>query len=407
MYRLATPRPTTATRVLRVRVKDRHKVWLSSLAREVNLVWNYCNDLQIRVFERERKLLSGFDFWPYLKGSTRGDAALLLPVQAVQETAEQFARSRKQHSKVRLAWRKSGGARRSLGWVPFKVRTIRHAHGQVYFAGRWLSLWDSWGLGGHELRAGNFSEDARGRWYLNVTVTVDVRRGAPELLPRLPAQADAIGIDLGLKELATCSDGTTVAAQRFYRNIEPALASAQRSGKKQRVKALHAKIGNRRKDFLHKLTTTMARSHHVVCVGDVNAMALARGRHAKSVLDAGWSTMRTMLRYKCADAGAWFVEVPEAGTSRMCCACGAASGPQGVEGLDVRQWTCDVCRVAHDRDVNAARNILARGVAILEEQFAAAGEARAVEAAVNEVGGLHGRSAGAGHGPPVVGIAAL
>ena len=91
------------TRVLRVRVKDRHAAWLSDLAREVNTVWNYCNDLQGRVFERERKFLSGFDFWPHLKGSTRGECALALPVQAVQETAEQYARSRKQYRKVRLA----------------------------------------------------------------------------------------------------------------------------------------------------------------------------------------------------------------------------------------------------------------------------------------------------------------
>jgi IS605 OrfB family transposase len=387
-----------STRVLRVRVKDRHVDWLSQLAREVNTVWNYCNDLQGRVFERERKFLTGYDFWPYLKGSTRGDCALQLPVQAVQETAEQYARSRKQHRKVRLAWRKSGGARRSLGWVPFKVRTIRYEHGQVYFAGRWLSVWDSWGLHAYELRAGSFSEDARGRWYLNVSV--EVKRPAQQQ----PAHVDAIGIDLGLKELAALSDGSKVAAERFYRDLEPALATAHRAAKKRRVQAIHAKIANRRKDFLHKMTTTLARRHGVICVGDVNAKALARGPHAKSVLDASWSAMRTMLRYKCADAGAWFVEVPEGGTSRMCCACGAMCGPQGVEGLSVRQWSCVVCATTHDRDVNAARNILARGLAILQEQFAAAGEARADEAAVNEIGGLHDRSVGAGHGPPAVGI---
>jgi hypothetical protein len=79
-----------------------------------------------------------------------------------------FFGPRGQH--VRLAWRKSRGVRRSLGWVPFKVRTIRYRAGQLYFAGRWLSLWDSFGLKDFELRAGNFSEDARGRWYMNVCV---------------------------------------------------------------------------------------------------------------------------------------------------------------------------------------------------------------------------------------------
>jgi putative transposase len=64
-----------------------------------------------------------------------------------------------------------------LGWIPFKVRTIRYQGGQVYFAGRWLSLWDSYGLSGFELRAGNFSEDSRGRWYLNVCVPRAQRAG--------------------------------------------------------------------------------------------------------------------------------------------------------------------------------------------------------------------------------------
>jgi hypothetical protein len=146
-----------------MRVKDKHGAWLSSLAREVNTVFNYCNELSIKMFERERRFLSGFDFWPFLKGATCGECALNLPVQAVQEIAEEYARRRRQHRKVRLAWRKSGGTRRSLGWIPFKVRTIRYCTGQVYFAGRWLSLWDSFGLQDFELRAGNFSEDARGR----------------------------------------------------------------------------------------------------------------------------------------------------------------------------------------------------------------------------------------------------
>ena len=197
--------PPIGVRVLRVRVKDKHAAWLGSLAREVNTVWNYCNELQQRVFARERKFLSGFDFWPYLKGSTKGGCALQLPVQAVQETAEQYARSRSQHRKVRLAWRKSGGARRSLGWVPFKVRTIRYQGGQVYFAGRWLSLWDSFGLGDYELRAGSFSEDARGRWYLNVSVQLPEFVG-PTVRKLGPALE--VGIDLGLKSLAALSEGS-------------------------------------------------------------------------------------------------------------------------------------------------------------------------------------------------------
>src|SRR5580704_11135275 len=97
----------TAVRVLRLRVKDKHAGWLCGLAREVNTVFNYCNELSVKVFERERRFLSGFDFWPFLKGVTRGECALHLPIQAVQEIAEEYARRRRQHQKIRLAWRKS------------------------------------------------------------------------------------------------------------------------------------------------------------------------------------------------------------------------------------------------------------------------------------------------------------
>src|SRR5579859_6007071 len=202
MYRY---RPA-AVRVLRLRVKDKHAVWLGGLAREVNTVFNYCNELSVKVFERERRFLSGFDFWPFLKGVTRGDCALHLPVQAVQEIAEEYARRRRQHRKVRLAWRRSGGARRSLGWIPFKVRTIRYRGGQVYLAGRWLSLWDSYGLGDFELRAGNFSEDSRGRWYLNIGVPrarrVGGERNKPSVGSILDRSVPSLGIDLGLTRRA-------------------------------------------------------------------------------------------------------------------------------------------------------------------------------------------------------------
>ena len=100
---------------------------------------------------------------------------------------------------MRLRWRKSRGVRRSLGWLPFKVRTIPYAHGQVCYAGQWLPLWDSYGLSDFELRAGSISEDARGRWYLNVCVE------RPDFVgPKaVPAIDESVGIDLGLKDLAT------------------------------------------------------------------------------------------------------------------------------------------------------------------------------------------------------------
>ena len=352
----------TSVRVLRVRVKDKHAAFLTRLSREVNTVWNYCNELSMKVIEREHRFLSGFDFWPYLKGATRGDDGLSLPVQTVQETAEQYARSRTQYRKLKLAWRKSHGVRRSLGWLPFKVRTIRYEHGQIYFAGQWLSVWDSYGLSEYELRAGSFSEDSRGRWYLNVCVVVAV---VPR--PKAVGTAESIGIDLGLKDFLSTSQGERFEAQRFYRDLEPKLAIAQRARKKDRAKAIHTKVGNRRKDFLHQLSTTLVRKHGAIFVGNVNAKSLAQTRQAKSVMDAGWSMFRTMLQYKCADAGVWFDEVNEAYSTVTCSSCQSRTGPKGVAGLRIRDWTCCECGSSHDRDVNAAKNILQRGHALLTE----------------------------------------
>jgi putative transposase len=368
---------STSVRILRLRVKDKHAAWLSSLAREVNTVFNYCNELSIKVFERERRFLSGFDFWPFLKGATRGECALNLPVQAVQEIAEEYARRRRQHRKVRLAWRKSFGVRRSLGWIPFKVRTIRYKAGQVYFAGHWLSLWDSFGLKDFELRAGTFSEDARGRWYLNVCVPAAQRAAGESNKPSVESILDrsipSIGIDLGLREFAAFSDAglPPVEAKRFHRDLEPKLARAQRARKKPCTRAIHAKIANRRKDFLHKLSTRLVKANGAIFVGDVNASALAKTQQAKSVLDAGWSAFRTMLRYKCADAAVWFDEVDEAFSTQTCSVCKSRAGPKGRKGLGIRGWQCSLCGAIHDRNVNAAQNILAAGHRRLAEGISA------------------------------------
>jgi len=352
----------TVTRVLRLRIKDKHASWLRAQAREANFVWNFCNELSARVFERERRFIGAYELQKYTDGATK--EGLGLHSHTVQEIGQEFCRRRAQFKKVKLRWRASGGTRRSLGWVPFKTGALKYGHGQVRFNGRWLSMWDSFGLSRYDLRAGNFSEDARGRWYLNVAVQVPVRVGPPQ-------GRTSVGLDLGLKDFGATSDGQVLEAQRFYRQYEEALGKAQRARKKGRVAALHTKIKNCRKDFLHKTSTALVRQHRAIFVGNVNAAALAQTRHAKSVLDASWSTFRTMLQYKCDGAGIWFKEVNEAYSTQDCHACGSRSGPKGLSGLAVRRWHCTGCGTEHDRDINAARNIKRRGETWLEEQFAA------------------------------------
>jgi putative transposase len=312
--------PSIKIKVLRLRLKDKHAKFLRHLAGEVNFVWNYCNELQIPAFNRERRFLSGYDFAKFTRGATK--EGLHLHSQTVQAIAEEYATRRRRFRKVRLSWRKSTGSRRSLGSYP--------------------------------IRAGNLCEDARGRWYLNACVAL------PSAEPRSSAGRD-VGIDLGLEDLLATSDAEKVSAPQFYRGLEPKLAIAQRAGKKNRVRAIHAKIANRRKDSLHQFSTRLVRGYDTIFVGNVNASALVKTPHAKSVLDAGWSAFRTMLRYKCDFAGATFAEIDEAFSTQTCSACDARSGPKGIAGLGIRAWICSKCGAVHDRNVNAAKNILAAG----------------------------------------------
>ncbi|MGK5078508.1 RNA-guided endonuclease InsQ/TnpB family protein [Janthinobacterium sp. HLX7-2] len=348
---------THSTRVLRLRLKDKHAAALSAMTRDVNFVWNYANDLSFKVWQRERRFLSEYDIDTYTAGATK--EGLNLHSTTVQAISKELVTRRRQFKKVKLRWRISRGSRRSLGWIPFKASALRYRNGQLLLSGLGtpLCLWDSYGLSAYQLGAGNLSEDARGRWYINITVKT-------QKAARSTGRA-AVGIDLGLKDFAATSGGVKIAAQQFYRDLEPALALAQRAGKTDRARAIHAKIGNRRKDFLHKLSTRLVAEHGAIFVGDVNASGLAKTRMEKSVLDAGWSMFRTMLHYKSDDAGVWFEEVNEAYSTQTCSACDAHSGPRGLQGLGIREWSCSNCGAVHDRDVNSANIILARGYARL------------------------------------------
>ena len=345
------------TRVLRFRLKDKHARALREQAYWVNQVWNYCNDLSFKAWQRERRFLSGYDLQKYTAGATK--EGVPLHSQTVQAIAEEYATRRRQFKKSRLAWRVSNpeSSKYSLGWIPFKASALRFKNGQLHFAGVGpLSLWDSYGLAKYadRLGPGSFSEDSRGRWYLNVSVKVPVDREAD--VPNT-----ALGIDLGLKEAAVTSCPGLRLDTRWYRAMEQQLAVAQRARKKDRVRALHLKIKRRRQDAVHQFTTACVQAYGFIFVGNISSSSQVASGRAKSALDAGWGMLRTQLRYKCPEAGSVFVEVDEAFSTQTCSCCGSRTGPKGVAGLGIREWTCTECGTHHERDVNAARNILAVG----------------------------------------------
>lgn len=334
----------------RYRIKDATaRKHLRRLAVACNQVWNWCGGAQ----EHSRKWRTK---WPNHAALCKGLAGvgpdLGIGSDTFQAVARQWCVSRdKAHRRPK--WRVSQGARRSLGWVPFQCdRPIRVNGDTVTFGKRRFRLWLSRPIPG-DIRSGSFSEDADGRWFLNLVCRVP---------NDLTGGEGAIGIDLGLKDLATLSNGTVIENPRHLRRSAARLAKAQRAGRKRAARAIHRKIAAQRRDFHHKVSTRIANEYRFVAVGDVNSARLSRTRMAKSVLDAAWSSFRNMLSYKLAmRPGSTFVEVNERNSSRACSVCGALSGPSGLKDLGVRSWTCQGCGSSHDRDVNAALNILASG----------------------------------------------
>jgi hypothetical protein len=211
------------TKTLKVRVKDKHANQLNAMARSVNFVWNYINELSSRSIRERGKFLSAYDVHPYTKGAGK---ELGLHSQTLQCIASEYVTRRRQFKKGKLNWRKSGGVRRSLGWIPVNTGQARFKNGQIFHNGSYRQVWDSYGLGQHKFRSASFNEDARGRWYFNVVVTIETEQSAG---------TQSVGIDLGCKEAAVDSNGDGVQG-REYRKLESKLGIAHLVSHKGRIK---------------------------------------------------------------------------------------------------------------------------------------------------------------------------
>jgi putative transposase len=202
-----------------------------------------------------------------------------------------------------------------------------------------------------------------GRYYASFVVQ-------RELEP-LPACDREVGVDLGLASLVVTSDGEVVANPRFYRAAQRRLrraqrvlsrrqkGSANRARARHRVAVVHRKVRDARLDHAHKTALRLVRDNQAVYAEDLCVSGLMRTRLAKSIADAGWSQLLRCIAEKAARYGRTFAKVGRfEPTSQVCSACGVKDGPKP---LGVRQWACAACGTVHDRDVNAARNILALG----------------------------------------------
>lgn len=230
--------------------------------------------------------------------------------------------------------------------------------------------------------------DSTGRYFLSLQVEAPIPKA-------LAKTGKSVGVDVGLADLAITSDGkkyaafnadwlekqavkwqskysrrkyrATIATRQWNHNhklTKMAVDDYQNWQKARRLKARYqAKITNKRKDYLHKLTTDLVKNYDVIVIEDLRTKNLQKNHHlAKSIANASWYLFRTMLTYKCQWYGKRLVVVSPNNTSRICSVCGHNDGPKPME---IREWTCPKCGVHHDRDINAAVNILNKGLKLI------------------------------------------
>ncbi|MEV4427225.1 RNA-guided endonuclease InsQ/TnpB family protein [Streptomyces sp. R-07] len=213
------------------------------------------------------------------------------------------------------------------------------------------------------------SQDAAGRWFVSMLCEDASVRS-------LPVTDTAVGIDVGLDHLLTLSTGEKISNPRHERRDRTALARAQRNlarkapgeganrvKARRRVARIHARIADRRRDGLHKLTTRLVRENQTLVIEDLTVRNMVKNRSlARAISDAAWSEFRSMLEYKAAWYGREVIAVDRFfPSSKLCSHCGRLAERMP---LNVRAWTCEGCGTTHDRDVNAAKNLKAAGLAV-------------------------------------------
>jgi putative transposase len=214
-----------------------------------------------------------------------------------------------------------------------------------------------------EYRSVTVSRSKSNKYYVSILVKTNAHL--------LPLTGKSVGIDLGLKDLLVCSNGDVVNNPRWFRESQSKLSQAQRhlsrkqkgSNRYQRQKVkvarVHESIANKRKHLLHCISTALVREFDVISMEDLNIAGMKRSTLGKSVSDASWSEFVRQLKYKCAWYGKSFVQIDRYfPSSKTCSTCGEK---QEKMPLHVREWECDTCGTHHDRDLNAATNILLKG----------------------------------------------
>ena len=219
------------------------------------------------------------------------------------------------------------------------------------------------------IKSVTISKTCDDKYYISLLVEVDINP--------LPETDKAIGLDLGVKDLVTDSNGVKYKNHKYLAKSEKKLIKEQRklsrmvkgssNRNKQRIKVakIYRKINNQRNDYLHKLSKYMINENQVICVEDLKVKDMSKDNdYNKSMMDASMSRLLTMLTYKASWYGRTISKVPSKfASSQLCSSCGYKNSI--TKDLSIRKWTCPKCGVSHDRDINAAKNILRKGIEML------------------------------------------
>jgi putative transposase len=251
------------------------------------------------------------------------------------------------------------GARNRLNSVPFQDPFSRPKNSRIKCYGWHRLRYHKQEIPEGRIKCGRIVKRASG-WYLCLFIDAE-----PNAIPRVAN--GQIGIDPGFKDLLTCSSGEKIPHPRELEASAPRLAQAQRGNNKKLSARLQERIANQRKDRNHKTSRRLVAENELIVFSADDHSAIAN-RFGKSVSSSGHYQLRQMLSYKSRAGGRQYIEVSPKNSTKTCSSCGALSGPTGLAGLKVRQWTCG-CGATHDRDVNAAINTLLAGAGAALERL--------------------------------------
>ncbi len=297
-----------------------------------------------------------------------------VPYNALEQKLMDFQETRRQFF--------NKGRKKKLGRMKFKSRRNRQSFRLSYSAfsikeGKIRAVkigvldlrgYDLEKIPLEECKRITISKDTSGKFFCSILVKMNINLK--------PLSGRMVGIDLGIKDLFILSDGQVVNNPKWFRENQSKLKNAQRHlsrkkkgsrrREKQRIKVarIHEKIQNQRMNFLHEVSSALVNNYDVICIEDLNVSGMMKNHKlSKSIQDASWSTFVSLLSYKCSWYGKTLVKIDRFfPSSKTCSSCGFKMDEMP---LNIREWNCPSCGKKHDRDINAAKNILVRGFSVL------------------------------------------